>query len=101
MTRSESFLIAPDHPACSGHFPGRPILPGVVLLAEAANRIAASLDLDPALAWQINRVKFLRPAFPGDSLQLHWERAAKGNIDFRIERAAEALAEGSLRLRGT
>ena len=62
--------IAPDHPAFAGHFPGQPLLPGVLLLAEV---LEAVLDV-PALARsvgpapRIGAAKFLAPVRPGDSI---------------------------------
>jgi 3-hydroxymyristoyl/3-hydroxydecanoyl-(acyl carrier protein) dehydratase len=42
----ESVLrIAADHPAYAGHFPGRPILPGVALLSEVMHEIARATDV--------------------------------------------------------
>ncbi|NEX21749.1 hypothetical protein G3480_15755 [Thiorhodococcus mannitoliphagus] len=97
MTQQASIKIPADHPAFTGHFPGRPILPGVVLLDEAARCIAGALSLGPEPLWEISRLKFLRPALPGDQLDLRWSTTAAGDIRFRIERAGEALAEGVLR----
>jgi 3-hydroxymyristoyl/3-hydroxydecanoyl-(acyl carrier protein) dehydratase len=67
-------LFAPDHPALAGHFPQRPIVPGVLLLDEALHAIeqAAAQEL-PALGgshWHIAQVKFHRMVQPGESLRL-------------------------------
>lgn len=97
MSQTASIRVAPDHPALAGHFPGRPILPGVVLLDEAAQHIAGVLSLGAEPRWEISRLKFLRPALPGDRLDLSWSTTATGAIRFRIDRDGEVLAEGVLR----
>jgi len=38
----QKLRIAKDHPAYEGHFPGHPLLPGVVLIAEAMAALDAS-----------------------------------------------------------
>lgn len=58
------FKIGADHPALPGHFPGRPIVPGVVLLDEALSVIAAACPL-PA-PFVLTRVKFMSPVLPGE-----------------------------------
>ena len=45
MNNTTHWTIAPDHPAFAGHFPGTPILPGVVLLDSALQAIAAATGL--------------------------------------------------------
>jgi 3-hydroxymyristoyl/3-hydroxydecanoyl-(acyl carrier protein) dehydratase len=91
-----ALTIAANHPAFDGHFPGRPILPGVVLLDEAVRAIAAALALEAASLWRVGTVKFLQPALPGDALTLEWEPTAAGELRFTIARAGRPLAKGTL-----
>jgi 3-hydroxymyristoyl/3-hydroxydecanoyl-(acyl carrier protein) dehydratase len=46
-----SFRIEPDHPALDGHFPGRPVVPGVVLLDEALAAVAREAGSRPRSGW--------------------------------------------------
>jgi 3-hydroxyacyl-[acyl-carrier-protein] dehydratase len=74
--------IAADHPAYAGHFPGRPILPGVVLLDAALQALAARQGVQ-ATTGQIKSAKFLSPVRPGETLILHATESSPGS--FRIE----------------
>jgi 3-hydroxyacyl-[acyl-carrier-protein] dehydratase len=74
--------IAADHPAYAGHFPGRPILPGVLLLDEAVHALAIEEGLLPAVG-RIRSAKFPSPVWPGEDLRLRYAATAGG--DFRIE----------------
>lgn len=67
--------IPADHPALEGHFPGNPIVPGVVLL-ELVQRQACALAgfHDGPVRWQ--RIKFLRPIKPEQPIRLHIEGTA-------------------------
>jgi 3-hydroxymyristoyl/3-hydroxydecanoyl-(acyl carrier protein) dehydratase len=84
-----------DHPAFAGHFPGHPIVPGVLLLDEALAAIAAQLgvSLDHCV---LTAVKFRNVAGPGQRLQLRIESVVPGQARFSIESAGQAIAEGSL-----
>jgi 3-hydroxymyristoyl/3-hydroxydecanoyl-(acyl carrier protein) dehydratase len=88
--------IAVDHPAFAGHFPGRPMLPGVALVAEAMEAAVA----DPALARAIGSaprlsvVKFLEPVGPGASLDIALRLEAR-TVAFRIgDKAGRTVATG-------
>ncbi len=85
----QQLAIAKDHPAYEGHFPGHPLLPGVVLIAEAM----AALD---ASGWTLASAKFLSPVEPGMVLTL--AHAAKGpdTLEFEIASPRGIVATGTL-----
>ncbi len=86
--------VAADHPAYAGHFPGRPILPGVVLLDEAMHALACSLKLDATDA-QIKSAKFLSPVGPGEPLQLRYTPTPRGDFRFEILAGSRVAASGT------
>jgi 3-hydroxymyristoyl/3-hydroxydecanoyl-(acyl carrier protein) dehydratase len=73
--------IDPEEPALRGHFPGRPILPGIFLIEAVAQTAGVMLGAalgtaaapesgaTPLLA-AVNRFKFLRPVLPGQELRI-------------------------------
>ncbi|MBN3793001.1 acyl-CoA synthetase family protein [Burkholderia sp. Ac-20353] len=90
-----TFTIPADHPALPGHFPGHPIVPGVVLLDHAIDAIGAALDR-PLHAWRLGSAKFLRPVAPGESLNVALDTAASGAIRFTVRAGARDVATGVL-----
>jgi 3-hydroxymyristoyl/3-hydroxydecanoyl-(acyl carrier protein) dehydratase len=92
---STRLALAVPHPATEGHFPGAPILPGVVLLDEAVRVIEQALG-GAAIPWRVSSVKFLSPARPQEPLQLEHERLATGGVRFTISTADRTVATGHL-----
>ena len=75
-----AFTIGPDHPALPGHFPGRPIVPGVVLLDHVIAAARARFGLGPAVA--LPRVKFAAPVLPGQRVDVALTRRDATHIAF-------------------
>lgn len=90
--------VAPDHPAFAGHFPGRPIWPGVLLLAEIYEALQTQPQLSAALgaAPEVQSVKFLSPVGPGTELLIVVEPDALG-ATFEIHSGESLVAKGRLR----
>lgn len=71
MNSAGVFTIEAGHPALPGHFPGRPIVPGVVLLDHAVLRIAAALGRPPHPA-RLASVKFLATVVPNEPVTVRY-----------------------------
>ncbi len=90
-----TFAVPPEHPALAGHFPGRPIVPGVVLLDHALDAIGGALGKSIG-ACRIESAKFLSPAAPGEALDIAYETLASGAIRFTIRAGVRTVASGAV-----
>ena len=88
-----ALAIAADHPAYQGHFPGTPLLPGVVLLDATIDALEKA-GKGPAGCWEVSSAKFQSAVRPGESLTLHHETLPNGSIRFAIRAADRAVANG-------
>lgn len=93
MSKPTSLMIAPDHPALAGHFPGMPVVPGVMLLDEALHAIGKAIGADLS-ACRISSVKFLSPALPGQAIAVLHDVADTGAIRFTLMHGERKLASG-------
>lgn len=95
MQFETTWVVPPEHPAFAGHFPGAPILPGVVLLdvlllwAEAVTGRAVG---------QIGSAKFLSPVAPGEVLSLALVCGTADSARFDILSGSRKVATGQLAL---
>ena len=89
-------LIHADHPSLPGHFPGAPLVPGVVILDE----VVAALD-----EWRqnlqlsgIRSVKFLAPLKPEQpfTISLFGASGDAGEVSFCCRAEERVIVEGRL-----
>ena len=92
--------IALDHPACAGHFPGNPIVPGAWLLAEVVREIQAALAPEPAAAVTVKSAKFFRPVRPGDQVEIEYT-VSGAEIRFQCAVAGARVLAGVMASGGT
>lgn len=88
-----------NEPFFQGHFPGVPIMPGVLILEALAQAggilVHQKSGTDKiALLLSVNNAKFRRPVVPGDELILHVEGAHFSSKGGRIH--AKALVNDQL-----
>ena len=99
-----------NEPCFTGHFPGQPVFPGVLIieaLAQAGGifalrEIEACVDEKLLLFRGINKAKFRRTVVPGDQLHLHcrvikrkgmyWTFAGAAKVDGEVAAEAELSA---------
>jgi 3-hydroxymyristoyl/3-hydroxydecanoyl-(acyl carrier protein) dehydratase len=87
--------VPADHPAFPGHFPGLPIVPGVVLLDQAVLFAEQWLGR-PHLNWQVGNAKFFSPVGPEEALTFALTQKPSGAIAFTVRAADRDIATGSL-----
>ena len=94
------FTVPASHPSLPGHFPGNPVVPGVVLLARVQAAIEARHGPLPAL--RLPQAKFVRPLLPGQAASIELEPVADAPVArrwrYRIVRDADGalLASGEI-----
>jgi 3-hydroxyacyl-[acyl-carrier-protein] dehydratase len=90
-----------NEPHFQGHFPGQPVMPGV-LIVEAMAQVAGAISLKaagsdkPSLVYflTIDGAKFRKPVVPGDRLEVRVRKLKKrGNI---VRFACEAFVAGAM-----
>ena len=103
-------LVSRNEPHFNGHFPGHPVMPGVMIieaLAQAGALLAAQLvGFDPATHviyfMAIDKARFRKPVVPGDLLMLEvvplrkggaiWKLRGEAKVDGAVVAEAELLA---------
>ena len=82
--------VPADHPSLPGHFPGSPLVPGVVLLEQVAQALRAWRGQRLA---RVLEAKFLAPLLPDEQASLELIEAG-GRVRFEIRRDGALLARG-------
>ena len=98
--------VTNNEPFFEGHFPGNPVMPGVLIveaMAQACGIAAFALEPDVSKMWLlfagIDKARFKRPVVPGDQLIIEaeylahkmniWSFAVKATVDGKVVAQAE------------
>lgn len=81
------------HPSFVGHFPGQPIVAGVLLIEAAASALLAWRGLSVR---QVIDAKFLAPLRPDETAELELVALDGGRFRFTVRRGADILVRGTL-----
>jgi 3-hydroxyacyl-[acyl-carrier-protein] dehydratase len=91
-----------NHPSLPGHFPGQPIVPGVVLLDCVLQEAERWLQR-PLRVLGLPNAKFVAPLLPDQSTELQLKLDAE-ELRFTLSRDGSIIAQGLFRIaahRGT
>ena len=94
--------VSLNEPYFAGHFPGRPLMPGVLIcesLTQAAELLARRSQAPEAAGRAIvlvglDRVRFCRPIVPGEQVRL--EVTLRAQCDGQWKMYGRALVDGAL-----
>src|SRR6266513_6460197 len=98
MTFEVLRLISANDPSLPGHFPGAPLVPGVVILDEVVAALAEWRQNSQLSG--IPSVKFIGPIKPGQSFVIGFDstNTAENQIDFCCRLDGRVVVEGRLEI---
>jgi 3-hydroxyacyl-[acyl-carrier-protein] dehydratase len=95
-THETTVIIPNGHPCLAGHFPGRPIVPAVVLLDRVLSEAERWLGAAPAARY-LAQAKFTATLLPDQAARM--ELTLQGNeLRFSLTRGAESVARGVFKI---
>ncbi len=96
---SRTLCVDSAHPSLPGHFPGYPVVPGVVLLSKLLADQRRQLPQLQVMG--IKKLKFLRMLLPGQEFTVEFGAPAANSLRFKCWQDGAVLAEGNLALQGS
>ena len=92
VSHTTRFCVHADHPVLPGHFPGHPIVPGVMLLSAAMDYAQSQFGSDLRIEG-IDQAKFLTPLLPNQEAHLTISRTKWLKFSFELD--GTLIAQGN------
>jgi 3-hydroxymyristoyl/3-hydroxydecanoyl-(acyl carrier protein) dehydratase len=95
MNFERTLTVTKDHPALSGHFPGHPIVPGVIVLDEVIETLKHRYG-EGLVVTGLPAVKLSSPLKPEEALVITIEPEDSGTAAFMCRVGNRLIASGSV-----
>jgi 3-hydroxyacyl-[acyl-carrier-protein] dehydratase len=86
------FSVSMNHPSLAGHFPGNPIVPGVVILDEIIHTIESNWEEKTVTVLKF--VKFIKPLRAEQKVTLTVDETDTGTLKFVCKKNGEIFVSG-------
>ena len=96
MSYERTLTITQDHPALAGHFPGHPVVPGVLVLDEVIETLRLRYG-HALVVTELPALKLLSPLKPEESLTISIEPEDAHTAAFTCRASGRLIASGSIR----
>lgn len=94
----KEIVFRETEPFFKGHFPGRPVVPGVMLIDKAVASARELLGREAVLE-SAAKVKFSKPVLPDETVVLRLERRNEADFAYSFLKDGTVCASGVLRFR--
>ena len=97
--------VSVNEPFFAGHFPGAPIMPGVLIIESAAQLCSLVIEnggSDEGLIYvllKVDNFKFVKPVIPGDLLEITVTKTREAGGLFSFD--AKITVDGGVRAKGS
>ena len=97
--------VSINEPYFAGHFPGTPIMPGVLIIESCAQLCSLVIEGDGTddrllyVLLKVDKFKFVKPVLPGDTLTLKVTKTQSGGTLTYFDAVAEV--DGQVRAKGS
>ncbi|OGT30362.1 MAG: hypothetical protein A3E87_01360 [Gammaproteobacteria bacterium RIFCSPHIGHO2_12_FULL_35_23] len=94
MSNKLYFLIPNNHPSLSGHFPGNPIVPGVVILQHVLSLLTDNITKQNI--HEVSKIKFITPLLIDVQSEVIFKKARPKIIKFEVLQNNQTVVTGNI-----